>query len=120
MLACSLELFGTLSIARSAIQVKAPVDVGLNYLPVVCAACEDPSCASACESGALKPRPEGGVELVAPRECEKCETYDCTKACIVGALRIDPVKKIPIVCTECGECAKYCPHEVLVYGEVAR
>ncbi len=115
--ACSRELYGVISKRFSAIQVHDS-KTSNTFLIRVCVGCTDPDCANACPYEALKPRPEGGVELVNPDKCKKCEDRPCIPACPVNALPWDPINKKPIICTECGECAKYCPHEVIFYGEV--
>jgi len=55
---------------------------------------------------------------VNPSKCGECEGKDCAKACVTGALVIDPLTGRPIICIQCGMCAKYCPHDVITYGEV--
>ena len=115
VLVCSREIYGSLSVKYSAMRVFRD---GLGFRVVVCSGCEDPDCASACPYEALKPRPDGGVELVNPDKCVECEDRPCLDACSMKALRWDDERKRPIVCIECGVCAKFCPHEVLYYGEV--
>jgi ferredoxin len=34
------------------------------------------------------------------------------------ALALDRKTKMPIICDSCGDCAKYCPHNVFLYEEV--
>jgi len=119
LLACSRELFGSSSTTRVALQVRTS---SLSSPPIIaiCVACRNPPCAAACPHGALAAQPEGGPTLVNPSKCPTCETKDCSKACVTGALPIDPLTGRPIVCTQCGACAKFCPHEVITYGEVRR
>lgn len=118
MIACSLELFGVVSASKAAIQVRTNGSVRSGFKVVACQACQDPACVEACERGALVKNPEGGPSLVKPEECEGCEEKTCAEACSIGALRLDPETGRPIICTQCGVCAKFCPHDVLFYGEV--
>jgi ferredoxin len=32
-------------------------------------------------------------------------------------LVLDEEKKVPVLCDRCGDCAKYCPHNVFWYTE---
>jgi ferredoxin len=36
---------------------------------------------------------------------------------MLTALVIDRKTKMPIICDKCGDCAKYCPHNVFSYEE---
>ncbi|MEM1538372.1 MAG: hypothetical protein QXK12_01945 [Candidatus Nezhaarchaeales archaeon] len=116
VLACSRELYRSSSIARAALIVKSS-SIANHFTVVICPACKDPPCVTACPYNALKAQPEGGPTLVNPEKCKECKTYDCTIGCVTGVLVIDRVTGTPIICTQCGECAKYCPHEVITYGE---
>ncbi|MBS7643935.1 [Fe-S]-binding protein [Candidatus Bathyarchaeota archaeon] len=114
--ACSRELFGTTSATRAAIFVRTGKSLEERFHVVVCIACKNPPCAAACKKEALQAKPEGGVTLVASK-CVDCKNFECLSACAIGALTLDPKTRKPIICTECGLCAKYCPHEVLGFGE---
>ncbi len=114
---CSLELFGEISVKHTAIRVLN-LGVGNNYKILVCSICDEPDCAAACPYDALKAKTEGGVELVRPDKCKECKDKPCLDACSIGALFWDDEAKKPIICTNCGECAKICPHEVISYGEI--
>lgn len=59
---------------------------------------------------ALVPKEGGGVKLDITKSigCGYCK-----EACIIGAIFWDDEINKPMVCTYCGYCAKYCPHEVL-------
>ncbi|MFQ6135313.1 MAG: [Fe-S]-binding protein, partial [Nitrososphaerales archaeon] len=76
-----------------------------------------PECASACPQDAIQPLPEGGITLIASK-CKGCTTFDCIDACILNALALDSKTKLPIICDRCGDCAKYCPHNVFSYEEM--
>ena len=114
--ACSLELFDLVSATRTAISIK-PCSLGDRFVVTFCTGCENHPCVQACEPQALQLDQESKLRLVTPSECEKCETIDCIEACITGALSIDPETKTPILCTQCGKCAEFCPHEVIIYRE---
>lgn len=115
--ACSRELFGVNSPSRTAVFIRSS-SLANRFVVVVCPGCKDAPCVSACKEEALQVQPEGGPTLVKPLKCEKCETFDCVKACAIRAMVIDPETRKPVICTQCGLCAKFCPHEVITYGEV--
>jgi Fe-S-cluster-containing hydrogenase component 2 len=114
--ACSLELFDTISVTQTAISLK-PCSPGDQFTVTLCTGCDKPPCVTACKPQALKQDQDGKLKLATPSECDKCETFDCTRACATGALLIDPKTNRPIVCTQCGKCAEFCPHEVITYME---
>jgi Fe-S-cluster-containing hydrogenase component 2 len=114
--ACSFELFGVVSAARTAISIK-PCSPADRFVVTFCTDCEEPPCVTACKPQALKKGDDGKLKLVVPSECDECEEFDCVRACISGALALDPETKKPILCTQCGKCAEACPHEVIVYRE---
>ena len=113
-LVCSREIYGFLSARYSAIRVARE---GLGFKIIVCSGCDEPDCASACPYEALKPRTGGGVELVNPDKCKESMDKPCISACSMGAVGWDDKRERPIICIECGVCAKFCPHDVLYYGE---
>lgn len=112
--ACSLELFDVVSATRTAISIR-PCSLADRFVVTFCTDCEEAPCIKACEPQALQRDKEGKLKLIAPSECENCETLGCVEACVTGALSIDPETKTPILCTQCGECAEFCPHEVITY-----
>lgn len=114
--ACSRHLFNTVDPTRAAVFVKKNELVG-NPSVYTCRFCKNPECVSACPHDALQTLPEGGVMLITAR-CEGCKTFDCIKACIISALNLDKKSKFPIICDKCGDCAKYCPHNVFKYEEM--
>ncbi|MCS7113138.1 MAG: 4Fe-4S dicluster domain-containing protein [Nitrososphaerota archaeon] len=116
--ACSRELYGGISSPlKSAILVLYNTP---SRKPIVsiCPGCVDAPCIAACPHKALAEQTGGGPTLIDPGKCRSCETRDCMDACVLGVLFWDDERKTPIICTQCGECAKYCPHEVIVYREV--
>lgn len=116
VLSCSLELFNVVSATRSAVSIK-PCSLADRFVVTFCSGCEEPPCVQACEPQALRKDQDGKLQLVTPSDCDKCETFDCLKGCSTGALLIDPKTNRPIVCTQCGECAEVCPHEVISFKE---
>jgi Fe-S-cluster-containing dehydrogenase component len=113
---CSTELFSVISATKTAISIK-PCSPDDRFVVTICTGCENPPCVAACEAKALQKDAEGKLILVRPSECDKCETLNCVKACITGALLIDTQTNRPILCTQCGECADVCPHEVITFKE---
>jgi len=117
MFACSRLRFGVVSMAKSAIQVRSAGGIERGFVVVVCRACVDPPCAKGCPTGALTPRPGGGVTLDESK-CIGCKS--CQEACIVGAVVWDEESNLPIVCRYCGFCTKFCPHNVIVFEPIGR
>ena len=114
--ACSLELFDEVSATRTAVSIK-PCSLGEQFVVTFCTGCDKPPCIRVCKPQALQQDQDGKLKLIAPSECDKCETFDCAKACATGALLIDPKTNRPVLCTQCGKCAEFCPHEVIKYKE---
>ena len=114
MFACSRR-FGDGGLAKSAIHVRSVGGVERGFIVVVCRACKDPPCASVCPTGALIPRKGGGV-IVDYSKCIGCSL--CRMACPIGAIMWDEETNKPVICTHCGYCVNYCPHEVLALTEV--
>ena len=80
----------------------------------VCLACVQAACEESCPTGALSPRPGGGVNLKA-KLCIGCKR--CLKACSVMAFGYDDDTGKPIICRHCGICTQYCPHNCLTMEE---
>ena len=111
MLACSGVNRQNHSISKSAIKVRTSGGLKGKFVADVCIACNDGrACAEACPSGALEPRPGGGVLLKAEK-CIGCRR--CVEACIVSAVFFDETAGKPIICKHCGVCTRFCPHECL-------
>jgi Fe-S-cluster-containing dehydrogenase component len=117
MFACSRLSFGVVGLAKSAIQVKSAGGIERGFVVVVCRACVDPPCAKSCPTGALTPRPGGGVTFDESK-CIGCKS--CHEACIVGAVVWDEERNAPIICRYCGFCTKFCPHNVIVFESIGR
>ncbi|MEM2597346.1 MAG: 4Fe-4S binding protein, partial [Thermofilum sp.] len=106
MFACSRR-FSEGGLSRSAIHVSSIGGVERGYRVIVCRACEDPSCAAACPTGALVRRAGGGV-ILNPSKCIGCG--NCRGACPIGAVMWDDEMNKPIICVHCGFCIGYCPY----------
>jgi len=117
MFACSRLSFGVVGLTKSAIQVKSAGGIERGFVVVVCRACVDPPCAKSCPTGALTPRPGGGVTFDESK-CIGCKS--CHEACIVGAVVWDEERNAPIICRYCGFCTKFCPHNVIVFESIGR
>jgi len=98
-------------LAKACIGVRSAGGMERGFTVVVCRACEDPPCARVCPVDALAVRDAGGVLLDEGR-CIGCG--HCREACVIGAVFWDAEINKPMICKQCGVCAKYCPHGVLV------
>ncbi len=103
------------SITQSAIKIRTTGGLASSFVAVVCRACKEPACAKACPAGALKLRPGGGV-LLDEETCFGCRR--CVPACTAGAVNFSKEIQKPIICSHCGVCTTFCPHECLVMEEV--
>ena len=112
--ACSRR-YGEAGIGKSAILVRSAGGMERGFIVVVCRACKDPPCAKVCPTEALRPRRGGGV-ILSPEKCIGCGM--CREACPLGAIFWDEERNKPVVCSHCGYCVNYCPHEVLGLEEV--
>lgn len=111
--ACA-RLRGEYSTAASAIDVKTSGGFSGEFIINICRACREPACMEACEFGALTLRRGGGVVFHADK-CQGCRA--CEVACSVNAIRMDS-EGYPIICTHCGYCTGYCPHNCISLKEV--
>ncbi|MGI6376072.1 MAG: 4Fe-4S binding protein [Anaerolineae bacterium] len=109
MFACARRS-GLGGLASSAITVRSMGGMEKGFKVIVCRACENPPCARACPTGALTPKPGGGVRLNA-NKCIGCGR--CAQACVLGAVQWDDDVNKPSICIQCGYCVSYCPHGVL-------
>jgi len=114
MLACARTLQHDFSPRKAAIQIRSVGGLQSRLVVDICRGCSDPPCARACNCGALNARMGGGVRFN-KEKCIGCGS--CVGACAAGAIRFDEDTKLPIICIQCGTCAKYCPHEVLSMTE---
>jgi carbon-monoxide dehydrogenase iron sulfur subunit len=103
-------------IPRLRIEARKPVFFSLR-----CQQCTEPSCVSACLTGALSRNPETGVVTTDEDSCIGCWT--CILACPYGSIRQDTLKHKSVKCdlcqgTETPACVLNCPNEALTYEEV--
>ncbi len=110
MLTCSRFNYKTHSVSRSALKIKTTGGMSSRYIADICMSCEKPTCAYACPTEALVPRNGGGARLI-KEKCIGCKK--CVSACKTKYLQFDQELKLPLMCTHCGMCAKFCPHGCL-------
>ena len=115
MLTCARTRYRSFSVERSAIRVRTTGGFQSQMIADICMGCDPPACAAACMSGALTPRDGGGVNFDR-NACFACEK--CVSACPVGVITMDDNLHIPIVCNQCGTCARHCPYDCLEMVEV--
>ncbi|MEW6771468.1 MAG: 4Fe-4S binding protein [Bacillota bacterium] len=113
MLACARVVFKSHSVVKSAVLVRTRGGLQSKWGADICRGCPDAPCAEPCPTGALRPRPGGGV-IFKRDKCSQCGA--CVDACIVRVIRLDE-EGFPIVCIQCGSCARFCPQDVLVMEE---
>ena len=90
--------------------------------PIFCRHCDDPDCARACMSGAMRKDLESGRVTYDRDRCASC--YMCLMSCRFGVLKIDlATRRIIQKCDYCGDresprCAEECPSGALLFQEV--
>ncbi|MHC9543146.1 MAG: 4Fe-4S dicluster domain-containing protein [Vulcanimicrobiota bacterium] len=115
MQACARQWYKSLSLDRSAIQIKSAGGIKNQMFGIICMGCSDPPCTKVCPTEALTPREGGGVKYD-KKKCTGC--HRCVKACPINAIGWDETLHEIIVCRQCGYCTKYCPHDVIDMVEV--
>lgn len=103
-------------VARIHVEVDGPVSFALQ-----CRHCDEPHCAQACLTQALR-QGEDGIVRYNPEFCMAC--YTCMLACPNGAITkaTKPGWKGIAKCDLCPDlevpaCVTICPNEALLYGE---
>ncbi len=81
-----------------------------KYVADICRSCMKPTCAYVCPAEAMIPRAGGGARLIKDK-CIGCKK--CIEACKINYLEFDDELKLPLMCTHCGMCVKFCPHGCL-------
>ncbi len=114
MLACARIIFKSHSIIKTAIRVRTRGGLQSKWGVDVCRGCLDAPCTEPCTTGALLPRPGGGI-IFKKSKCTKC--HACLAACVLYVIYADD-EGYPILCIQCGNCARFCPQEVLWVEEV--
>ncbi|MCP4546504.1 MAG: (Fe-S)-binding protein [bacterium] len=114
MFACSRTWHKALTETKSAMRVRSYTGNDGAFSLRICRACENPDCVAACKTGALTQNKSGVLKL----DSEKCTfCKECVEACLINALQWDSEKQLPLPCSHCGICARYCPNEVLTLLE---
>lgn len=93
---------------------------GSHSMAIQCQHCENPSCISACISGALH-KEEDGFVVHDAQKCIGC--YACILACPFGSIRIKEKEKKIFKCDLCRHrtkpaCVEGCPNRALIQEEI--
>lgn len=107
--ACS-RAHHSVGLESSCIKVMSQGGISRGFSVFICRGCKDPACARACPEDALIVRKNGGV-LLKEDKCVGCEL--CVKACILDAIGWNSLINKPVICIQCGECAKNCHYKVI-------
>ena len=81
---------------------------------LLCRACEDAKCVSACPENALSQEENTGIIICNEDKCKGCDW--CVEACQHGGISINPDTGFSIACDLCGgepQCVEFCPEEAL-------
>lgn len=97
---------------RLRVEEKRPVSFSLR-----CRHCDEPPCAYACLTGAIRKDPETGTVIVDEEKCIGCWT--CMLVCPIGAIQRDTEHGRMVKCDLClgrdmPACVANCPNEALV------
>ncbi|MBN2804653.1 MAG: 4Fe-4S dicluster domain-containing protein [Deltaproteobacteria bacterium] len=114
MAACSMKNGSTEQLARPRIRIYN----GINgkHVQVTCLQCVDPACVLVCDVHALVRNEKTGAIAVNFDRCIGCGL--CETACPYGNIYFDRTSGHPEKCDLCNgdpACAKFCPHEALIY-----
>lgn len=93
-----------------------------SYKPIFCRHCDEPECAMACMSGALRKDPVSGHVLYDESLCASC--FMCVMSCPYGVLKSDTAeRKVVIKCDFCSDkpdgpsCVASCPKKAIYVEE---
>ena len=97
--------------------------VKVNYRPIMCQHCENPSCVDACKEDQAILRREDGLVIINPKKCSGCGK--CLEACPYGVIYFNDQLNIAQKCTGCAHlidngwieprCVDVCPNKALKY-----
>ncbi len=93
-----------------------------GYNPIFCRHCDDPDCANACMSGALKKNMENGLVGYDGSKCAAC--YMCVMSCRYGVPAVSPDRTRVVKCDFCAHlqegpaCVRACPKKAIEIREV--
>ena len=113
---CSLSLFKELNPKKSAVVVEPRFPTPGNYGLRACDQCGE--CAAACPVGCIE-KGADGVYRIDDSSCTGCLV--CVEACPQKVMRVHSSREVPIKCTLCGDCIRYCPRSAIydVDGDIA-
>ncbi len=117
---CSLVHEGICLPSLSRIRVVRYPTRALN-VPITCAFCEFPPCASVCPSGAISKNGGNGDVSINSLLCIGCR--QCVQACPFGHANFNYTKGTAFKCDLCGgnpQCVEYCWTEALQYLPLER
>jgi Fe-S-cluster-containing hydrogenase component 2 len=106
-LVCSFRHFAQLRPAAAFVRVIREAD-GRDVV-LACRHCKKPSCAEACERGAIAKDAASGLVRFSQERCDGCGS--CAEACKLRAIRLVGGKAWH--CELCGACVRFCPVGVL-------
>lgn len=110
MIACARVNYRSHSVTRCALRIRTAGGMSGKYSADICRSCRKPTCAVVCPTEAMVMKPGGGARLIKDK-CIGCKK--CVEACKIDYLEFDEGLKLPLMCTHCGMCVKFCPHGCL-------
>jgi len=111
-LVCTEQHFHVNNPKKAAIRVVALYPNPVIRTPIVCRQCDDPECAKACPSDAIKVAK--GLVTIDPELCTNCR--QCVDACPYSAIFTHDDVPTPIKCDLCSgspRCIEACPTAAL-------
>jgi anaerobic dimethyl sulfoxide reductase subunit B (iron-sulfur subunit) len=96
-------------------------DITRTFFSLSCMHCENPSCLTACPTGAISKRMDDGIVLVDSSRCNGCR--ECLPACPYGIPQFgkDGIMQMCDFCIRIGNepaCTVSCPAEALYSGNL--
>jgi carbon-monoxide dehydrogenase iron sulfur subunit len=112
-----------------AMQEKTPARIFIEAVngravPVTCRHCEEPACAEACMTGAMRKDSLTGLVSNEGHEQKCVGCWMCIMACPYGAVTAHPRERVALKCDGCPglpqpACVAACPNRALRYEEPA-